>query len=409
MGFAENHKKRRVSLLGSTGSIGTNTLNVIRQHPDLFDVVSLSAGSSLDVLLKQIEEFKPRFVSVASEDLARDLKLKLSPTLPRIGVFSGPSGHRQCVELGQPDVVMSAMMGTFGLEATLQAILQNVGIVGIANKEILVMAGPFILGALEASKSKLIPVDSEHSAIFQALMGNKLSAVKKLILTGSGGPFRTRDRSTFEEITRDEALRHPNWVMGSKITIDSATMMNKGLEYIEALRLFGIHRNQLHVVIHPESIVHSLVEYVDGSVMAQLGLSDMKIPISLALGYPDRLPLEFDKTFDLVKIGRLHFEEPDLEKFRCLKLAMDFDLYGRDGAVILNAANEAAVELFLKDRIRFIEIAHWVESALENFRSSQSFSLGDVIALDLEVKDWVFKGASEGASIPSRRTSHLVR
>jgi len=280
-----------------------------------------------------------------------------------------------------------------------------VKILGIANKEILVMAGTFILAALEESQTTLIPVDSEHSAIFQALMGNKVSQVKTLLLTGSGGPFRTRESSTFGAITKEEALKHPNWIMGSKITVDSATMMNKGLEYIEALRLFRIHRSQLKIVIHPESIVHSAVEYVDGSVMAQLGNSDMRIPISLALNYPDRLPLNFDRPFDLVKIGKLTFEEPDLEKFRCLKLAMNFDRYGPHGAVTLNAANESAVDLFLKDKIRFIEISQMVEGALEEFENRSIFSLNDVIEFDAEVKEWVISQALAHRPSLGRRAS----
>lgn len=393
--------KRRVSILGSTGSIGTNTLNVIRQHPDLFDVVSLSAGSSLDVLVKQIMEFKPRFVSVGNDEKAEALKLQLPEDIQTV-VLAGREGHRFCVENSRPDVLISAMSGSHGLEASLQAIIQGVSILGIANKEILVMAGDFIWDALNESKTTLVPVDSEHSAIFQALMGNKISQVKCLILTGSGGPFRKRDRATFDSITKEEALRHPNWVMGQKITVDSATMMNKGLEFIEALRLFRVHRDQVKVVIHPESIVHSLVEFWDGSVISQMGLSDMKIPISLALLYPDRLPLQFDRPFDLTKIGALHFEEPDLEKFRCLKLAMNIDFYGRSGPIVLNAANEAAVDGFLKDQIRFVQIPEIVEASLEEFRSRHPMNLSEVIDLDEEVKNWVYSQFS--ASIGSRRT-----
>ncbi len=381
--------KRRVSILGSTGSIGTSTLEVIRQNRDLFEIVSLSAGSSLDVLTAQILEFSPRFVSVADESVAEALRLKL-PEDVQTAVFAGREGHRFCVENSRPDVLISAMTGSFGLEASLQGIIQGVSILGIANKEILVMAGDFIWDALNESKTTLVPVDSEHSAIFQSLMGNKISQVKSLILTGSGGPFRSRDLSTFSSITKEEALRHPNWVMGPKITVDSATMMNKGLEFIEALRLFRVHRDQVKVIIHPESVVHSMVEFCDGSVISQMGHSDMKIPISLALSYPDRLPLEFARPFDLTKIGKLHFEEPDLEKFRCLKLAMNIDFYGRSGPIVLNAANEAAVDLFLRDEIRFVEIPEAVEAALETFRSRYPLSLSEVVSLDEEVKNWVY-------------------
>jgi len=392
--------KRRVSILGSTGSIGSSTLEVIRQNRDSFDVVSLSAGSSLDSLTNQILEFSPRFASVADEKMAEALRLRL-PEDVQTAIFSGGEGHRFCVENSRPDVLISAMAGSFGLEASLQSIIQGVSILGIANKEILVMAGDFIWDALNESKTTLVPVDSEHSAIFQSLMGNKISQVKSLILTGSGGPFRSRDLSTFSSITKEEALRHPNWVMGPKITVDSATMMNKGLEFIEALRLFRVHRDQVKVVIHPESVVHSMVEFCDGSVISQMGHSDMKIPISLALNYPDRLPLEFDRPFDLTKIGKLHFEEPDLEKFRCLKLAMNIDFYGRSGPIVLNAANEAAVDLFLKEEIRFVEIAERVEGALEAFRSRYPLTLSEVVRLDEEVKNWVYSTSS--GSLGGRR------
>jgi 1-deoxy-D-xylulose-5-phosphate reductoisomerase len=381
-------KKRKISILGSTGSIGTNTLNIIRDHRDRFDVASLSCGSSVPLLLQQINEFKPEAVSVATEALARDLKGQL-PLDTKVKVFYGIEGHQRTVEETQPDVLLSSMNGTFGLKATLQAVKQSVPVVGIANKEILVMAGPFILDALKSSSSELVPVDSEHSAIFQALMGNKMEAVKNVILTASGGPFRTRDIKTFDAITRQEALKHPNWVMGSKITVDSATMMNKGLEYIEAIRLFNIPTSKLKVIVHPESIVHSMVEYHDGSFMAQLGISDMRVPISLALNYPDRLPLNLGKELDLVKLGALHFEEPDLEKFPCLKMAMDAEEMGPQGSVILNAANEIAVEKFLSDKIRFVDIAKLIEAAICHFGQSQIQALEEVIDLDKQVKLWV--------------------
>ena len=398
---------KRVSLLGSTGSIGTNTLNVIRQHSDCFQVVSLSCGSSIESLLSQIQEFKPLFVSVVSEEKAADLRSKL-PADFKGDVFVGIEGHRRCIEEARPDIVMSSMMGTFGLEATLAAVKQGVSILGVANKEILVMAGTFILEALKTSRTKLVPVDSEHSAIFQALMGNSHDAIHSIILTGSGGPFRTRDVSSFAAITKAEALKHPNWVMGAKITIDSATMMNKGLEYIEALRLFQVRADQMRIVVHPESVVHSLVEYVDGSVMAQLGISDMRIPIALALGYPDRLSLDLGKRLDLVSVGSLHFEEPDLKKFPCLRLAIEAEASGAEGPIILNAANEAAVEMFLNDRIRFVEIAEAVEAALAAFKDERVANLEAVVDLDSRVRSWVLLAKSSVKSPASQsRRSHI--
>ena len=398
--------KRKVSILGSTGSVGSNTLNVIRDHKEQFEVVSLSCGSSIPLLIEQISEFCPRFVSVATEALATELKKQL-PAGSKIEVFSGNEGHCELVRAAAPDVLMSSMNGTHGLLATLEAINQSAAVVGIANKEILVMAGPFILEALGKSKTKLVPVDSEHSAIFQALMGNSISAVDSLILTASGGPFRERAIETFENITRAEALKHPNWVMGSKITIDSATMMNKGLEFIEAIRLFNIPAEKVRIIVHPESTVHSLVEYCDGSLMAQLGISDMRIPISLALSYPNRIPLDLGKKLDLVEQGKLHFEAPDYQKFPCLKLAIESEAMGSAGPVILNAANEVAVERFLTDKIGFMDIPRIIEKALCQFSYAKLTSLDEAIALDKQVKLWSFDKNPRNSKTPSRpKPSH---
>lgn len=398
--------RRRVAVLGSTGSIGTNTLDVIRQHPDAFEVVALGCGSSVDTALKQIEEFRPSWVSVGSSAVAQALAMKLTNHRPAI--FFGSEGHRDLVRESSPDVVMSAMMGTHGLLATLQAIKQNVQIVGLANKEIIVMAGPFVSEALKTSTTKLIPVDSEHSAIFQSLMGNNPAAVEKIWLTASGGPFRTRDLSTFESITRAEALRHPNWVMGSKITVDSATMMNKGLEYIEAIRLFHVTPDKINVIVHPESIIHSMVQYCDGSFMAQLGISDMRIPISLALNYPERLTLNLGKSLDLVTLKALNFEAPDLRRFPCLRLAMECELMGPQGSIILNAANEIAVDRFLKDNLRFVHISYLVEEALAAFTDERVKSLDDVVALDDEVKHWASSWQVTHISRPAKLSRETI-
>lgn len=380
-------KMRRVSVLGSTGSVGSNTLNVIREHRDRFKVVSLSCGSSLELFKRQIEEFSPEFVSLSCEDVASQLKAMLS-SFPASRIFVGVEGHRRCIEESRPDVLMSSMSGSYGLRASLQGVRQGVSILGIANKEILVMAGVFILDALKDSRTVLIPVDSEHSAIFQALMGNQKKDVKQILLTGSGGPFRTRDIRTFDKIRKEEALKHPNWSMGAKITIDSSTMMNKGLEFIEAVRLFSLPAEKIKIIVHPESLVHSLVEYCDGSVMAQLGLSDMRIPISLALSYPNRLPLNLGKSLDLVQAGKLHFEDPDFEKFPCLRLAMESETMGSQGPIILSASNEIAVDRFLKDEIHYLEISRLVEAAMDSFKSIEVEDLDAVVDLDSEVKEW---------------------
>jgi len=382
-------EKKKVCLLGSTGSVGQNTLEVVRQHPDRFEICSLSCGTSLKLLVEQIQEFHPQSVSVADEKHAEDLKraLKKVSYSPK-EIHWGTEGHRHCVEISRPNILMASMSGTFGLLATMEAIQLNAEILGIANKEVLVMAGPFINKLLKNSKTKLIPVDSEHSAIFQALMGNQRQDLKKIILTASGGPFRTTPIEEFSSITKSQALKHPNWVMGAKITIDSATMMNKGLEYIEAMRLFDLQPEQIEIVVHPHSIVHSMVEYKDHSVMAQLGLSDMKIPISLALSYPERFELNLPEQIHFAKIARLDFEEPDFEKFRCLRLAMDSEKMGDHGPVVLNAANEILVRSFLNDEVSFNSIPLGIEEALDSFQSSKVTDLDSVILLDQEVKRW---------------------
>lgn len=417
MGFPS---KRKLVLLGSTGSVGENTLRLVRAHREAFEVSALACGRSLEKFVQQIVEFSPGCVSVCDEEHAQKLQRLLPSSFKNLPIFFGPEGHARLVEETKPHVLLSAMLGTFGLQATILAVSNKTPVVGIANKEILVMAGAFILEALDRSKTSLIPVDSEHSAIFQSLMGNKVSDVKKVLLTASGGPFRTRELSTFSLIKKSEALKHPNWSMGAKITIDSATMMNKGLEYIEALRLFEIEPSQLEVIVHPESIVHSMVEYRDGSVMAQLGVSDMKVPISLALHYPRRLDVETDAPFDLVKLGSLHFEAPDFEKFPCLRLAMEAYASGVNGPIVLNAANEVAVEWFLKDKIRFIDIAAIVEETLIRFASqSLATSLEEAIDLDFEVKKslGISAGISPGVfpgvkqirrQVGARLTPHLL-
>ncbi|PIR23020.1 MAG: 1-deoxy-D-xylulose-5-phosphate reductoisomerase [Deltaproteobacteria bacterium CG11_big_fil_rev_8_21_14_0_20_45_16] len=377
--------KRKVCILGSTGSVGKNALEIVRQQPDRFEIVGLACGSSVDHLLAQIEEFQPSFVSLGSEKLAGEIREKL----PRgVEIFYGSMGHRDLVEQCRADVVMASMSGTHGLLATLQAIRQNVSVLGIANKEILVMAGAYINEALEESQTKLVPVDSEHSAIFQALMGNSRAEVSRIILTASGGPFRSLDKSAFSKITKAQALQHPNWVMGSKITIDSATMMNKGLEYIEAIRLFQLRPEQIEIVVHPQSIIHSMVEYQDHSVMAQLGISDMRIPISLALAYPHRLSIDLGQKINFASIAQLNFEKPDYERFPCLSLAIEAQKLGDQGPVILNASNEIAVEAFLNDQISFVEIPQLIENALQYFADRKADSLDSVLVLDEEVRSW---------------------
>jgi 1-deoxy-D-xylulose-5-phosphate reductoisomerase len=381
------HLQRKVCVLGSTGSVGVNTLEVIRQHSSRFKVVGLSCGERVELLLPQIQEFKPLFVSVGSESARKTLqRILVAEGIGGVEIFVGDYGHEELVAACRPHVLMASMLGTFGLRATLKAIELQTEVIGIANKEVLVMAGPFIQKALEKSRSKIVPVDSEHSAVFQALMGNSIDRLRRIILTASGGPFRKLPREEFAKIRKEQALKHPNWVMGAKITIDSATMMNKGLEYIEAIRLFHVRPDQVEIVVHPQSIIHSMVEYVDHSFIAQLGVSDMKVPIALALSYPDRIDVELPKELDLIALKSLDFEAPDEARFPCLRLAREAVAMGDEGPVILNAANEVAVQSFLADEIRFTEIPEQIEAALGRFQGSKFANLEELIALDAEVK-----------------------
>jgi len=378
---------RKVCVLGSTGSVGQNTLEVIRQHSGRFDLVGLACGNSVKAFVEQIREFRPDYVSVGSEESRKDLnRLLLAESFKPKEIFVGELGHVDLVEACRPDVLMASMLGTYGLRATLKGIELGVSVLGIANKEVLVMAGPFIRKALSRSKTIIVPVDSEHSAIFQALRGNSMNEVRKIVLTASGGPFRKWPVEDFAEIRKEQALKHPNWTMGSKITIDSATMMNKGLEFIEAIRLFELKPEQVEIIIHPQSVIHSMVEYVDHSFMAQLGVSDMKIPICLALGYPNRIALDLPKGLDLVALKSLEFEAPDEIRFPCLRLARESFLLGDEGPVILNAANEVAVRAFLEDRIGFMQIPQLIEFALSRFKGRLFANLEELEALDAEVK-----------------------
>lgn len=388
--------KRKICLLGSTGSIGKNVLDVVRQHKDQFEIEALACGSSLDDFTQQIDEFNPSFVSVSTEEVANNLSKRLAHS--KLPIFFGPDGHQRLVEESSPDIMVAAMSGTFGLQACLQSIRQGVGILGVANKEVLVMAGDFINEALKSSSTKLIPIDSEHSAIFQVIEGQEKSFLKRIILTASGGPFRNLEKSKFSSITVEQALKHPNWSMGAKITVDSATLMNKGLEFIEAMQLFRVSKNEIEVVVHPQSIIHSMVEFCDGSILAQLGLSDMRIPISYALGYPKRLPLDLGKALNFSEMKKLDFESPDFDRFPCLRLAMNSLDQGRAGPIVLNAANEVCVEAFLKQKIDFVEIPERIESAMMNFSHSHPQCVEDAVELDLQVKNWTLlqiEGKSE--------------
>ncbi len=351
---------RKISILGSTGSIGTNTLNVIREHSDRFEVVALAAGTNMSLLAKQIEEFKPEVVSVENEQFAIELQGMISK---KTEIVVGDEGLIEVATQPSAHMVVTAIVGSRGLRPTMEAIKSNKTI-GLANKETLVSAGSIVTQLAHDFGVKLIPIDSEHSAIYQCLNGEQRAEVSSIWLTASGGSFRDRSREQLRNATIEDALKHPNWSMGAKITIDSATMMNKGLEVIEAHWLYNMPYDNIKVIIHPESIIHSLVEFQDGAVMAQLGTPDMRVPIQYALSYPNRLPLSGERL-SLTQLQSLHFYEPDLNRFPSLRYAFESGKIGGTMPTVLNAANEVAVERFLQREITFLEIEECIERTME--------------------------------------------
>ncbi len=373
---------RRLAILGSTGSIGTSTLDVVEAQPDHFQVMALAARANLDLLESQVRRHSPRLVTVATEAAARELRRRLGRTATEVG--SGAAGLLQAASDAGADLVVSAIVGGAGLLPTMGAIMAGKD-VALANKESLVMAGDLVTAEARRRGVRILPVDSEHSAIFQCLGDGGASQVRRIVLTASGGPFRTRTRATFANITPDEALRHPNWSMGKKITIDSATLMNKGLEVIEAHWLFGLPMDQVDVIIHPQSIIHSLVEYVDGSVLAQLGVADMRIPIQYALTYPQRRVNRVPRL-SLERLAGLTFEPVDREKFPCLDLAYEAARAGGSSPTVLNAANEVAVHRFLDRRIGFEEIPTLIRKALDAHPRRAVGSVEEVLEVDREVR-----------------------
>ena len=375
---------KKVFILGSTGSIGVNCLNVINRFKDDFEVSGLTINSNTELLLEQIRKYKPRVVVVRDKNAAQ----RISDKLPDgCNLLAGEEGLIKASIEAEYDIFMGAMVGFAGLAPTIEAVKRGKRI-ALANKETLVVAGELVTNLCRENASEIIPVDSEHSAIYQCLIGENLNEVEKLILTASGGPFLNKDKLFFENATVDEALNHPNWKMGSKITIDSATMMNKGLEVIEAHWLFGLPVDKIEVVIHPQSIIHSMVQFVDGSIKAQLGLPDMKLPIQYALTFPERLQNDFDRT-SLPEIGSLTFFEPDLTKFECLKLAFDAINDGGTAPCILNAANEVAVNKFLNKEIKFSHIPLLIKRALDKVETVFSPDLGTVFECDKQTREFV--------------------
>jgi len=353
-------QKKQIAILGSTGSIGTQALDVIANNDTLFEVYALTANNNVDLLIQQARKFTPEMVAIGNENLYTQLKEALAD-LP-IKVFAGNDSIAQVAEMQPIDIVLTAMVGYSGLKPTMNAIKAGKKI-ALANKETLVVAGELICELANENKSTILPVDSEHSAIFQCLAGEGNNPIEKLILTASGGPFRTKSMHELERVTSAQALKHPNWEMGAKITIDSATLMNKGFEIIEAKWLFGVTPDQIEVVVHPQSIIHSMVQFADGSIKAQLGMPDMKLPIQYAFTYPDRLKTNFPR-FDFNLCSQFTFERPDLERFRNLGYAYYAMERGGNMPCILNAANEIVVAEFLRDKIGFLQMSDIIETVM---------------------------------------------
>lgn len=365
---------KKLSLLGSTGSIGTQTLDVVRHQQDI-EVAALAAGSNIDRLEAQIREFKPKIAAVWDEARAKELKIRTSD-LP-VHIASGMSGLIEAAVCEDADMVLTAVVGMIGIQPTIEAIRAGKDI-ALANKETLVCAGHLIMPMADAYNVKILPVDSEHSAIFQSLQGNAGNKIKKILLTASGGPFRGKKKKDLEHVRVEDALKHPNWVMGRKITIDSATMVNKGLEVMEAKWLFGTDLGQIQVVVHPQSVIHSAVEYEDGAVMAQLGTPDMRLPIQYALFYPQRRPLN-SKPLDLFRLGTMTFEAPDMETFEGLALAYKAAAQGGLMPTVFNAANERAVALFLDGKIRFLEIPEMISTAMSAVKNKENPTVDQIL------------------------------
>ena len=370
---------KNIIILGSTGSIGVSALKVIKQHPEKYRVVALSAARNIGLLLRQIKEFKPVAVSVLDESLAERLKTKLGKG-PAPDIFFGKNGYKQIATMEGTDTVISAMTGAAGLIPTFEAIQSGKNI-ALANKETMVMAGGLVMDEAKKRGVSILPVDSEHSAILQSLQGHPREDLKRIILTASGGPFRNLSLDEMRKMTAAQALNHPNWDMGPKITIDSATLMNKGLEVIEAKWLFDLPIEKIGVLVHPQSIIHSMAEYIDGSIIAQLGVPDMTIPISYALSYPHHLRNHLS-PLDLLTAGDLQFQKPDMSRFRCLALALEAAKTGGTMPAVLNGSNEIAVDAFLKGQIGFLDIPALIEKTMRTHNVSSVDNIAAVVEAD---------------------------
>jgi 1-deoxy-D-xylulose-5-phosphate reductoisomerase len=377
-----DHPKKHIAILGSTGSIGTQALEVIAAHPESFEVEVLTAQNNADLLIEQAQKFNPNAVVIVNEDSYEKVKEALIPL--NIKVFAGENALCSVVQMDSIDLVLTALVGYSGLKPTIKAIETGKNI-ALANKETLVVAGELVTRLAHEKGVNIYPVDSEHSAIFQCIVGEFHNPIEKIILTASGGPFRGKKRNELIQVTKAQALKHPNWTMGAKVTIDSASLMNKGLEVIEAKWLFGLSAQQVEVIVHPQSIIHSLVQFEDGSMKAQLGLPDMRLPIQFALSFPERLKSTFPR-FDFANYPALTFEKPDTETFRNLALAFEALARGGNMPCVLNAANEVAVQEFLQDRIGFLQMSEVVEQCLAKMDYIASPAFEDYVNTDKETR-----------------------
>lgn len=375
---------KKIAVLGSTGSIGTQTLEIARENKDI-EIVALAAGSNVALLEEQIREFQPKYAALWSEEACKELKAKVAD-LP-VTIVQGMEGLIEISTLDEVEVLVTAIVGMIGIRPTIAAIEAGKTI-ALANKETLVTAGHIIMPLAAKKGVPILPVDSEHSAIFQSMNGENKERVSKILLTASGGPFRGKTRQELESITVEDALKHPNWSMGRKITIDSSTLVNKGLEVMEAKWLFDVELDQIQVVVHPQSIIHSMVEYVDGGIMAQLGAPDMKLPIQYALFYPDRRPMQ-GKRVDFYDLAQITFEKPDMETFTGLKLAFEAARIGGSMPTVYNAANEKAVSLFLDKKIRFLQIPELIQASMEQHKRIEAPNVEQILQAEAETYEYI--------------------
>ena len=392
---------KQIAILGSTGSIGQSTLSVIERYPKRYAVASLAAGKNLEAAFEQCARWRPRVISLANAELADRLEVRLREAgITGVEVVHGTAGTVRVATLPEADFVVSAIVGVSGLEATYAAVQAGKS-VGLANKEAMVAAGEILTAAAKAKNVPLLPIDSEHNAVHQCMRAGEKQDVKRIWLTASGGPFRNLPLSEFEKITVEQALKHPTWVMGRRITIDSATLLNKGLEIIEACRLFDLPPSQVKVTVHPESTVHSLVEYVDGSILAQISVTDMRLPILYAMSYPERV--ESDLTFDMSALSQLNFQPPDFERFPCLRLAYEAAEIGGAHSIALNAADEIAVDAFLERTIPFTAIPRTIERVLQETPETHPATIAEVLALDRQARET----AAEAVALAGRASSQV--